>query len=36
MIGRLMAPGFEDYIRITTGRAEDTDALLAALEGILG
>lgn len=36
MIGRLMAPGFEDYIRITTGRAEDTDALLAALDEILG
>jgi len=35
MIGRLMAPGFEDYIRITTGRAEDTDALLAALEEVL-
>ena len=35
MIGRLMVPGFEDYIRITTGRAEDTDALLAALEEVL-
>jgi len=36
MIGRLMVPGFEDYIRITTGRTEDTDALLAALEDMLG
>ncbi|NQW08768.1 MAG: histidinol-phosphate transaminase [Alphaproteobacteria bacterium] len=36
MIGRLMAPGFQDYIRITTGTAEDTDALLAALDEVLG
>lgn len=36
MIGRLMAPGYEDYIRITTGRAEDTDALLEALADVLG
>lgn len=35
MIGRLMAPGYEDYIRITTGRAEDTDALLDALAQVL-
>lgn len=35
MIGRLMAPGYGDYIRITTGRAEDTDALLAALAEVL-
>ena len=36
MIGRLMAPGYERYIRITTGTAEDTDALLAALKDVLG
>jgi histidinol-phosphate aminotransferase len=36
MIGRLMAPGYEDYIRITTGRAEDTDALLDVLDAVLG
>ena len=36
MIGRLMAAGFEDYIRITTATAEDTDAFLAALEQVLG
>ncbi len=35
MIGRLMAPGYEDYIRITTATAEDTDALVAALEEVL-
>ncbi|MDF1793931.1 MAG: histidinol-phosphate transaminase, partial [Thalassobaculaceae bacterium] len=35
MIGRLMAPGYEDHIRITTGRAEDTDALLTALAEVL-
>lgn len=36
MISRLLAPGFEDYIRLTTGTAEDTDVLLAALEEVLG
>lgn len=36
MIGRLMAPGFDDYIRITTGTGEDSEALLAALAEILG
>ena len=36
MIGRLGAPGFDDYIRITTGTADDTDALLAALAEVLG
>lgn len=35
MISRLMAPGFDGYIRITTGTAEDTDALLAALAEVL-
>ena len=35
MISRLMAPGFEDYIRITTATSEDTDALLAGLTEIL-
>ena len=35
MIGRLMVPGYEDYMR-TTGRADDTDALLAALPSVLG
>lgn len=35
MISRLMAPGFDGYIRITTGTADDTDALLAALAEIL-
>ncbi|MEQ9335323.1 histidinol-phosphate transaminase [Thalassobaculum sp.] len=36
MISRLHAPGYDDYIRITTGNADDTDALLAALEEVLG
>ncbi len=35
MIGSLMAPGFETYIRITVGTAEDTDALLTALKAVL-
>ena len=36
MISRLHAPGYDDYIRITTGNADDTDALLKALEEVLG
>lgn len=36
MITRLQAPGYDNYIRITTGLPEDTDALLAALKEILG
>lgn len=35
MIGQLGAPGFTDYIRITTATADDTDALLAALAEVL-
>ncbi|GHD62719.1 histidinol-phosphate aminotransferase [Thalassobaculum fulvum] len=35
MISSLHAPGFDDYVRITTGNADDTDALLAALEEVL-
>lgn len=35
MISRLMAPGFDGYIRITTATADDTDALLAALAEVL-
>lgn len=35
MISMLMAPGYEKYIRITTGTSEDTDALLAALAEVL-
>jgi histidinol-phosphate aminotransferase len=35
MIGRLMIPGYEDFIRITTATAEDTDALLDALGTVL-
>ena len=36
MISRLGAPGYDDYVRITTGNADDTDALLAALAEVLG
>ena len=36
MIPRLHAPGYDDYVRITTGNADDTDALLAALAEVLG
>ena len=36
MISRLHAPGYDDYVRITTGNADDTDALLAALAEVLG
>lgn len=36
MIGRLMMAGFEDYIRVTTGRPADTDAFIQALDEILG
>lgn len=36
MISRLHAPGYDDYVRITTGTADDTDALLAALAEVLG
>jgi histidinol-phosphate aminotransferase len=35
MISRLMAPGYQDYLRITVSTADDTDALLAALSDIL-
>lgn len=35
MISSLHAPGFDDYVRITTGTADDTDALLAALAEVL-
>ena len=28
LISRLMAPGFEQYIRVTVGLPEDTDAVL--------
>jgi histidinol-phosphate aminotransferase len=35
LIGRLMIPGFEDYIRITTATSDDTDVLLAGLEAVL-
>ena len=35
LIGRLLIPGFEDYIRITTATSDDTDALLAGLEAVL-
>ncbi|MBO6562688.1 MAG: histidinol-phosphate transaminase [Nisaea sp.] len=35
MIGRLMYPGYENYIRVTVGSAEDTDAFLAALKEVL-
>lgn len=35
MISRLMAPGYENYLRITVSTADDTDALLAALADIL-
>lgn len=35
LIGRLMHKGFENYIRVTVGTAEDTDAFLSALGEIL-
>ena len=35
MITGVPAPGYERYIRITVGTAEDTDAVLAALREIL-
>lgn len=35
LIGRLMVPGFEDYIRITTATSDDTDALLTGLAAVL-
>ena len=35
MIGRLMHPGFENYIRVTVGSPEDTDAFLVALGEVL-
>lgn len=35
MIGRLMHPGYENYIRVTVGSPEDTDAFLEALRDVL-
>ena len=35
MIGRLMHPGYENYIRVTVGSDEDTDGFLAALKEVL-
>ncbi|MEC7593454.1 MAG: aminotransferase class I/II-fold pyridoxal phosphate-dependent enzyme, partial [Pseudomonadota bacterium] len=35
LISRLMQPGYENYLRITVGTADDTDAVLAALTEIL-
>jgi histidinol-phosphate aminotransferase len=35
MITRLQAPGYDNYIRITVGLPDDTDAVLAALREIL-
>lgn len=34
LISRLMSPGYENYIRVTVGTAEDTDALMEALKKI--
>ena len=34
MISRLRSPGYENYIRVTVGTAEDTDALMAALRTV--
>ncbi|MCP5150257.1 MAG: aminotransferase class I/II-fold pyridoxal phosphate-dependent enzyme [Ectothiorhodospiraceae bacterium] len=36
LISRLMAPGFEQYIRVTVGLPEDTDAVLDGLADLLG